>query len=236
MKLTLKRPHYAVFDDVLPRAELAALQHYLQHEARLDFINRVEHLSVWSQDDGHPLFSPVVATELGKSGRAREVVRAGDGPYFAHPTGSALDFVLGRVLSMRAALVPWVGKEGRAWRTLTARAFVYPIGTGLDWHDDGGGYSGAFSFYVNAEWRPQWGGELLIAAPEKRTQQRGEFVLPVANRMVVLKGGVPHKVARVSSAAGSHHRASVSGFFARKGIDAVSDGTLVTDLFDGVQA
>lgn len=222
MKLVLECPHFLVIDDFLPAKAFHAVQRFVTSEARLEFVNRVERLDVWSLDDGHPLLSPAIAKELD-----RDALRTGDGPFYPYPSGSALDTVLAAVIDQHARLQPWIGKRGRAWRTVTARAFVYPLGTGLDWHDDGGRYSGAFSYYAHETWRPQWGGELLIAVGKK---MNGEFVLPLPNRLVVLKGGVPHKIARVSSSAGSNHRASVSGFFAKDSIDVVSDGTLVTDL------
>ncbi len=46
----------------------------------------------------------------------------------------------------------------------------------------------------------------------------GRVVLPKPNRLVVIKGGTPHCVAKVRDAAGNHVRASVSGFFKRKDV------------------
>jgi Rps23 Pro-64 3,4-dihydroxylase Tpa1-like proline 4-hydroxylase len=43
----------------------------------------------------------------------------------------------------------------------------------------------------------------------------GSFVMPKSNRLVVIRGGLPHKIAKVSVAAGAHLRASVTGFFKR---------------------
>ena len=44
----------------------------------------------------------------------------------------------------------------------------------------------------------------------------GNFVIPKTNRLVVIHGGIPHKVCRVSTSAGSKIRASIGGFFKRK--------------------
>jgi hypothetical protein len=225
MKLVIDQPHYAVFDDVLPRQGLQKLRYYFANEANLEFINRVERLKAWSLDNGHPLCTPVIATELGCN-----VLRTGSGNYFSYPSDSPLDLLLDFVLKHQKTFAPWIGRAGKAWRTATACGYVYPQETGLDWHDDGGGYSGAFSFYAHEEWRPQWGGELLIAANDKKSKMNGAFVLPMPNRLVLVKGGVPHKIARVSKAAGSAHRISVTGAFAVEGVEAVSGGTLVTDL------
>src|SRR5581483_10924903 len=43
----------------------------------------------------------------------------------------------------------------------------------------------------------------------------GSFVLLKPNRLVVLRCGLPHKINKVSPAAGSNVRASVGGFFRR---------------------
>jgi 2OG-Fe(II) oxygenase superfamily len=43
----------------------------------------------------------------------------------------------------------------------------------------------------------------------------GSFVMPKPNRLVVIRGGLPHKIAKVSPAAGSYLRASITGFFKR---------------------
>jgi hypothetical protein len=43
----------------------------------------------------------------------------------------------------------------------------------------------------------------------------GTFVAPKPNRLVVIRGGLPHKISKVSIAAGSHLRTSIGGFFKR---------------------
>lgn len=43
----------------------------------------------------------------------------------------------------------------------------------------------------------------------------GHYVVPKPNRLVVVGGGHPHKIARVDPTAGSHVRASIAGFFVR---------------------
>ncbi len=51
----------------------------------------------------------------------------------------------------------------------------------------------------------------------------GRFVMPRPNRLVVIRAGTPHSVAKVRDAAGRNVRASVSGFFVRK--DLSDSGT-----------
>ena len=46
-------------------------------------------------------------------------------------------------------------------------------------------------------------------------QGAGSFVMPKPNRLVIIRGGLPHKIAKVSVAAGSHLRRSITGFFKR---------------------
>jgi 2OG-Fe(II) oxygenase superfamily len=228
MKLTIERPHFAVFDDVLKDSAFREVNAFFQHDAQLEYINRVEHLGVWSLDDGHPLASQVVATEVDARGLPKSTFRVGDGPFHAYPTESPLDHVLDVILAKLETFTPWIGAAGRAWKTMTGRAFVYPVGTSLDWHDDGGEYSGAFSFYTHATWHPRSGGELLVATPfrGKRETASGEFVVALPNRLVLVKGGTAHKIGRVTTHAGANHRMSVSGFFSKRDVESFSDGTL----------
>jgi Rps23 Pro-64 3,4-dihydroxylase Tpa1-like proline 4-hydroxylase len=46
----------------------------------------------------------------------------------------------------------------------------------------------------------------------------GSFVVPKPNRIVIIKGGTPHAIAKVTSAAGGNVRASVGGFFKKLGV------------------
>lgn len=82
---------------------------------------------------------------------------------------------------------------------------------------------------------PGWGGELLIGSDHtSRRRPRassatvfnkrsaaidsmslGAFVVPLPNRMVIVKSGVPHRINTVDRSAGAHLRTSVAGFFVR---------------------
>ncbi|MEM1450297.1 MAG: 2OG-Fe(II) oxygenase [Planctomycetota bacterium] len=184
----------------------------------------------WKLDDGVPLGGDEVVTpprdaELGASG-AR-----GD----RFPSGTALDRVLEAILGQAATFAPLVGAD---WAHVTARAYVYPAGSGLAWHgDDSAVYTGAFIYYAHPRWNAHWGGELLVADVEDDAREdlpimghrfddeaysdallergEGRFVMPRPNRLVVL-GDAPHMVAPVRAAAGSNVRATVSGFFLRE--------------------
>lgn len=133
-------------------------------------------------------------------------------------------------------LSPWVGRAGTDWIAFTATPYIHPPGVGMSWHADDVLYTGAFSFFVHPEWDAEFGGEFLVYDDAiSRTAERawdnrrwdplsvpagsapgytgGRFIEPLPNRLIVIKRGVMHKVQRVSTLAGSHVRASVTGFF-----------------------
>ncbi|MEM6674748.1 MAG: 2OG-Fe(II) oxygenase [Planctomycetota bacterium] len=185
----------------------------------------------WKLDDGVPLGGDEIVTpardaELGAAG-----ARSG-----VFPSGTALDRVVEAVLERADEIASLVGSD---WAHLTARAYAYPAGSALSWHgDDSALYTGAFVYYAHPHWNAHWGGELLAAdaapgddlpimahrfddeAYSAALLERGSgrFVMARPNRLVVL-GSAPHMVAPVRAAAGSHVRASVSGFFLRDAIE-----------------
>jgi Rps23 Pro-64 3,4-dihydroxylase Tpa1-like proline 4-hydroxylase len=66
---------------------------------------------------------------------------------------------------------------------VTARTYLHPPGSGLDWHDDEGRFAGAYTYYVHPRWHASWGGELMIVEdvlprarlPEKRHMREGRI-------------------------------------------------------------
>jgi hypothetical protein len=46
----------------------------------------------------------------------------------------------------------------------------------------------------------------------------GSYVMPKPNRLIVIKGGTPHAIAKVNASAGRNIRASVGGFFKKSGV------------------
>jgi Rps23 Pro-64 3,4-dihydroxylase Tpa1-like proline 4-hydroxylase len=46
----------------------------------------------------------------------------------------------------------------------------------------------------------------------------GSLVMPKPNRLVVIKGGTPHTIAKVNTSAGSHVRATIGGFIKKKSV------------------
>ena len=167
----------------------------------------------WKLDDGVPM-------------GGEELVVPGGGPV---PEGD-LAPLLEAVLRQRSRIDEEVDGE---WDRVSARAYVYPAGTGLSWHvDDSELYAGAFVYYAHPHWNAHWGGELQLAeanedlpvmghrfATEAYSEAlleagAGRFLSPKPNRLVLLSGA-PHQVVPVRPAAGDQVRASVSGFFLR---------------------
>lgn len=112
--------------------------------------------------------------------------------------------------------------------TYSLMAHVYGAGAEIDWHLD---YSSlaSYSFYLHDEWKPQWGGNLLVSDyntedvqgnngtvfdnnPSVSNPGYGTWYAPLPNRLVIIKK-VFHKVERVDLAAGNNMRMSFTGFF-----------------------
>lgn len=138
------------------------------------------------------------------------------------------------------------------WNVLTFNSTIFPPGTGLGWHADGG-HSAAFIYYAHPQWRDSWGGELLLdgstasndlveanfdPVPRPGSSHQdlyrnvsgafvasggyGTFIEPKPNRLVVLASGVRHTVKKVEMTAGEAFRAAVSGFFSDLPPDALT--------------
>jgi hypothetical protein len=115
-----------------------------------------------------------------------------------------------------------IGASPADWETFTARTYVYPEGTSLQWHQDVEHEpdisprlrrTGAYVFYTHERWQTTWGGDLLIAGVDGR--EVGTFVSPKPNRLVLLRVGIEHMIRRVDKAAGENVRSSIAGFFIR---------------------
>jgi len=155
------------------------------------------------------------------------------------PSNTVLDpFIATLKAQALTDLTPWIGKPGAEWIAFTATPYIHPPGVGMSWHSDDVLYTGAFSYFCHPEWDAEYGGEFLIyddavePVAQAQWQNRrydplsvpvpdtphtrstgGRFIEPIPNRLIVIKRGLMHKVQRVSPLAGSHVRASVTGFF-----------------------
>lgn len=216
-----------IVDDLLDEESWTEVWSYFQF-AELSPVSRTR--GAWKFDDGQAMGSDEIVTPA----RDAEVGEPGATPG-TFPSGTALDRVLEAVLAEAGASAELVGTS---WAHVTARAYVYPRGAGLSWHvDDSAHYDGAFIYYAHPHWNAHWGGELLVAentpadmpimghrfddegiSEALMESGHGRFVAPRPNRLVLL-GGAPHMVQPVRAAAGSHVRASVSGFFLSEPIE-----------------
>ena len=96
------------------------------------------------------------------------------------------------------------------YSAVSVTPWCYPQGSALTWHDDAGNfYAGSYVYYLHTEWKPTWGGLLLIADDECG----GKFIFPKPNRLVFIPRGVPHSISRVDKNAGENNRLSLTGFF-----------------------
>jgi len=197
---------FVVYDDVLEKTQFDALWTAVQQEEYL-----MPHISGWS-----------------KVWRLTDGTCIGGKNYDASgcPYGNYIDLMnvmFTNVAKAHPSLVP-------NWAALTVRAYLYPRGTKLSWHNDQG-YTGAVIYYVHPEWASTWGGELLLAKTPREenfvhphldhryedgflaTYGIGTYVTCKPNRLVLTRAGVWHSINRVDADAGDHCRASVVGFF-----------------------
>lgn len=210
---------FRVIDDLLDEEAWTDVWTMFQF-ADLSPVTRTK--GAWKLDDGVPYGGQEIVTPP----RDEELTEPAPNTF---PSGTALDHVIEAVLGAAGDATDLIGDE---WAHATARAYAYPRGTALSWHgDDSSVYDGAYIYYAHPHWNAHWGGELLVADVDESDlpvmghrfddeeysrslmeSGAGHFVLPKPNRLVLL-GAAPHMVAPVRDAAGSHVRASVSGFF-----------------------
>lgn len=230
MTVTIDHPQFRIIDDFLDESTWTDVWTHFQF---VDLLPVSRTHGAWKLDDGVPLGGHEIVTD------DREVDAAHDRERpRRYPSGTPIDHVIAELLRRPELHEGLVGED---WTRISARPYVYPRDTALSWHiDDHERYAGAFIYYAHPYWNAHWGGELLIAelgdgsegdevegdelditAHRFETEEYsarlmdmgcGSFIMPKPNRLVVL-GGAPHMIARVSPAAGHHVRASVAGFF-----------------------
>ncbi len=234
MRAMLESEVIGVFDDVLPGETLERLGRWIKHDAPLELANVSDFGKIWDVADGHPLRSStmVIQVERGESGelqpaRAGVPVLDGTQQMYPYPSETPVDAVIDLLLAQGDQFKRWLGEPVTDWKTLSATGYAYPYGTGFQWHGDGNYYTGAFVLYVHPVWKPRWDGEFLVTRPpfdEENWDGVGTFVTARPNRLVVIRGGTPHKVQRVSPLAGENFRCSVGGFFDRRALAEVVGG------------
>lgn len=217
---------YLIIDDLLS-AEDQALLHRHGIEDTFFYENSFEWNRVW-----HPLSGMALLTgprSYGETGKP--------GPRY--PTGSAYDKFFAAVEQHLSTIGDFLQIDRDTVRYVMS-AYLYRAGWGLPWHEDtgeGAEYKGAFTYYLHRQWRGNWGGELMVLpgprtnepsetsidlsfaqgtglrAPSHVEEGVGMFIMPKPNRLVVMRPGVIHSVAPVSTLAGEHMRFSLAGFY-----------------------
>ena len=235
MKQTLINSQFAIFDDVLSRADFAQFWSMFRN-ADFQSVHAEGISRYYRASDGAPYMGPSVAwTTQSLQPLLPDGVSERDLPVRFHPTGDACDAVI-RALSEATALCPGlIGERGRDWVGALCRLIAYPAHTGISWHTDDTDVTGAFIYYGNPRWDVAWGGELFVADEASRfslprdtaehefgneveseallARGFGSYIMPKPNRLIIVAQGHPHKVAQVSAGAGDHVRATFSGFF-----------------------
>jgi hypothetical protein len=179
----------------------------------------------WRLGDGTPLRG---------AGVYYDPTNASQKPGVRYPTSSVVDDLIDAVRGLTTEHRDVVGAEGIDWVTIFLSPWLYPVGGALSLHRDGGGYSGAFTFFAHPRWGVHWGGELLLlddepsAAPHPSQGRTGWMeedevgsglatcVFPRPNRLVLVGPNRPHMITRVDANAGDHIRTTLAGFFLRR--------------------
>jgi len=156
-----------------------------------------------------------------------------DRPGARYPTSSVVDDFIDEVRRLAGEHPGVVGREGVDWVAIFLSPWLYPVGSALSLHRDGGAYSGAFTYFAHPRWGVHWGGELLVLddepsiAPQPAQGVTGWMeedqvgsalatcVFPRPNRLVFVGPDRPHMITRVDANAGDHVRTSLAGFFLR---------------------
>jgi hypothetical protein len=150
-----------VFDDFLPEEVYERVYRYAQM-CDYQHINTKGPISrAWHLHDGSPLRS-----SLDLFCFADPTIKPTTG--YVYPTGAELDLFTEQLLALQPDVEHLVGKRGEGgWQLLSITGWIYPPGTGLSMHTDGGEYyTGAFVYFLSPTWRSHWGGMLLLADEE----------------------------------------------------------------------
>jgi Rps23 Pro-64 3,4-dihydroxylase Tpa1-like proline 4-hydroxylase len=179
-----------IYDDFLPEDIYRRVQHFTL-KTDYEHINTKGKISrAWHIHDGFPLRSSLnlfyAATEATRR-RQSPVSRTKTGLELfnaqllaatqpaadqsagnrMYPTETELDLFTEHLLTVQPCVEHLVGKKGAGgWEQLSVTGWLYPPGTGLSMHCDGGRYTGAFVYFLSPTWRSYWGGMLLLADEE----------------------------------------------------------------------
>jgi hypothetical protein len=151
-----------------------------------------------------------------------------DYPLTKKPFNNYMDGVSSYMLEANRHVSDIGGEEGKDWSEAIFRSYIYPRGSKLSWHNDGGDYHAALTYYVHPYWGSTWGGELMASStpdldsynhehkgnPHLDHRWEDAFIgeLGFGHRLVIMSAGVFHAINRVDDDAGDNARCSVVSF------------------------
>jgi hypothetical protein len=212
-----------VIDDVLEPRLFAALGRELAL-GRYESVHTRGWDKAWRLGDGAPLRGGAVYYDPTASL---------DRPGVRYPTSSVVDDFIDALRGLAADHAGAVGREGMDWKAIFLSPWLYPVGSALSLHRDGGPYSGAFTYFAHPAWGVHWGGDLVVLGDDESLAPPavlgmtgwiqedevgtalGTCVFPRPNRLALLGASRPHLITRVDPNAGAHVRTSLAGFFLR---------------------
>jgi hypothetical protein len=235
MKCVFKNEQYGVFDDVLSPEHFELLWHCVQIQEHRSVHHDSWH-RIWPLTGGDVLRSPILYSSF------PEDIDMGPGcVYPSHTAMDLLLESLLAHLGIFEPWVGQEGQEwttltacsylyppgsGLSWHHDRFYSGAYTFYAHPQWNSDWGGelmiadpacrnWSTPKVEVLGAEQRRSLPAALDNRAESERLMNPGvgSFVLPKPNRLVLLAGGVYHRINPVSPAAGHHLRCSVSGFF-----------------------
>jgi Rps23 Pro-64 3,4-dihydroxylase Tpa1-like proline 4-hydroxylase/peroxiredoxin len=148
-----------IFDDFLSEQSYQKLYDFVTR-CDYDRINTTKSTRAWHVHDGFPLRSTINAFYYADPESKPDTA-------YAYPTQTPFDGFIDSLRAAQPAVGHVSGKEAQDWWHVSVTAWLYPHGTALSLHDDGAGvYAGAYVYFLNPEWRPHWGGQLIMLDPE----------------------------------------------------------------------
>jgi hypothetical protein len=152
----METPDFIVYDDFLPQ-EIYGKLHDFMSQTDFQYINTQGKVKrVWDISNGFPL-----RTDKNVFYYADPQKKPDTG--WVYPSKTPFDMFIEHLNRMVPEVQHMVGKPHSGWEHYSVTGWLYPQNTGLSMHDDGSGvYSGAYVFFMNNEWRPHWGGLLVV--------------------------------------------------------------------------
>lgn len=159
----LETENFVIIDNFISRKSFTTLWNFFQSE-NFEFIQSKEWVKINRLQDGNALYSEpffsdsIIGIDLDR----------------IYPTKTGIDILFSQINRNLKYLSKWTGTKGRNWSHYFGRGYLYPINTGLSWHDDFTEITAAYIFYVNPIWNIQWGGELLVADEKTKDIKRSK--------------------------------------------------------------